>query len=418
MLKLPLHRRHQSAAWRVVVSIVVILSVTAGSVAQSADDSLSFMDTETFSSRSSDPVPDGFTGPFWSQYEALLYAVEGYNVPALITSSPAGTPPNQIGIAGAPTTSTLFGNKALSDDLQVGGRFRLGAWLDNCRELGVEGEFFGLGNSDDYNTSRGNSIVARPYNSIGDGFNGPAAEIVNLPGLSIGDADVHSNTHVYSAAPMLRLNRQWCCYSADSRVQSRFDLLAGYRFFHFGESLRISEQFQPDNGFFPDGTTYRFTDEYRAYNDFHGMELGFDWMRQRNRYTFELLGKVAIGGVRRVADIRGSSSVFVPNAIDESFNTGFYVNPDDVGRTVSRKFSAIPQVRVKIGYFVTRNLRVTAGYDFMTITSIIRPAHLIDQDVDPDELLTNATDTNASRRRLPTDSTWLQGSSIGLTYRF
>ena len=51
----------------------------------------------------------------WVRGDYLLWWMPGFNVPALVTTSPAGTPRNQAGRLDQPGTSILFGNSALND---------------------------------------------------------------------------------------------------------------------------------------------------------------------------------------------------------------------------------------------------------------------------------------------------------------
>ena len=83
-----------------------------------------------------------------------------------------------------------------------------------------------------------------------------------------------------------------------------------------------------------------------------------------------------------------------------------------------RDFAVLPQGRIKIGYCVNRNFRIFAGYDFLYLSSVVRPGSRIDQRIDAATLLTEAPDPTVSRRELPEEGFWLHGTTVGMLVRF
>ena len=82
--------------------------------------------------------------------------------PPLVTTGPSTAQP---GYLGSPGTVILAGGGTILDDMQVGGRLRVGRWLNDCGTVGVEGEFLALG-GDSYNFrdwSGGTPILSRPF---------------------------------------------------------------------------------------------------------------------------------------------------------------------------------------------------------------------------------------------------------------
>ncbi|MEM7312032.1 MAG: BBP7 family outer membrane beta-barrel protein, partial [Planctomycetota bacterium] len=147
---------------------------------------------------------------FWARAEALLWWMEGYSTPPLLTSSPAGTPSDVAGVLGQPATQTLFGGGNLGDELRIGGRVTAGYWFDKCRRFGAQAEFFGLGNDDSGNRSYGpdDGILTRPF--FNTDTRAQAAQLVNFPGVASGTMDFATSSHVYSASPSLRWNLLCC----------------------------------------------------------------------------------------------------------------------------------------------------------------------------------------------------------------
>jgi hypothetical protein len=103
-------------------------------------------------------------GQFWAKLDALARTVKGARPPPLVTTSPAGTPPAQAGVLGAPGTTVLFGDSPVDGGWRAGGRLQAGYWFDPQRSSGLEFSFFDL---QDVSigfaaNSGGTPILARP----------------------------------------------------------------------------------------------------------------------------------------------------------------------------------------------------------------------------------------------------------------
>ena len=102
---------------------------------------------------------------FWAEAEYLRWTVKGDKLPALVTTSPPGTPPAQRGVLGFPGTAVLFGDSTVNDGWRSGGRAGAGFWFDDRRTFGIETSVFQLGDAatNFRASSDGNSILARPF---------------------------------------------------------------------------------------------------------------------------------------------------------------------------------------------------------------------------------------------------------------
>src|ERR1043165_2093799 len=69
-------------------------------------------------------------GGFWIGAEYLNWTTKGDRLPALVTTSPAGTPAAQAGVLGAAGTEVLFGNESVQDSWRSGARVQGGYWFD------------------------------------------------------------------------------------------------------------------------------------------------------------------------------------------------------------------------------------------------------------------------------------------------
>ncbi|MFM7149342.1 MAG: BBP7 family outer membrane beta-barrel protein [Gemmataceae bacterium] len=232
----------------------------------------------------------------WFQADYLLFWINGAQLPPLLTESRAGTPLLRAGVVGAPGTTTVFGDEGVNDNLRSGVRTRIGGWLGDARHLGVEFGFFmleGQGQGAAVGSYDADVIAGRPFiSAITDRR---AVEFVSFPRVLAGVATVDaSSTNFYAADALIRYNllrgtaraRIHKCPEVDGCFS--MDLVGGYRFLNYGDSVRIREevflvsQSQLDSRLL-------VSDDFAARNTFHGGFLGFDTEIQRGRWSLKTL---------------------------------------------------------------------------------------------------------------------------------
>jgi hypothetical protein len=227
-------------------------------------------------------------------------------VPPLITASPAAAG----GILG-PTTTVLAGGSNIDYGAFSGVRFTLGAWLDRCETIGLEGGGFFLGSrSKDFsaggNGGPGSPTIGRPFVNALTGR--PDAELVALPGRLAGTVAVHAASRLEGGEIDGLLNV--CC-----GCTYRLDLLGGFRYFELNDSLGITENLAVPAGVSGlGGTTFAIQDEFDTANRFYGGQVGARGEVRRGRLFVDLTGKVALGSVEEVADVRGFTIIPPPGA--------------------------------------------------------------------------------------------------------
>ncbi|MEM7314545.1 MAG: BBP7 family outer membrane beta-barrel protein, partial [Planctomycetota bacterium] len=359
---------------------------------------------------------------FWFRGETILWFMEGYDTPPLLTSSPAGTDQDSAGVLGLPTTTTLFGNDPIGGDLRIGGRLTAGWWFDDCRRLGIQGELMAIGNDDSgasFPTSD-DQILARPFFNTDPAVSGPDAQVLNLDGLASGSIDFGTSSRVYSAAPSLRKNLI-CCSGTDACCQPtswRVDGILGYRYFGINEAFRSREILEPQGASWPAGTRYELNDSVQTENSFHGVEVGAIWMYQNDRWLWEVGSRLAFGEVQRTLRRDGSTRITVPGSLDETRAGGFLVRPEDIGTFTESDYALLPQIRLGLGYCIGQNWRATVGYNFMHLNSIFRPGANMTSVFDGSTLGHDPTIGVVSDATRITQSVWLHGISFGLSYNF
>jgi hypothetical protein len=135
---------------------------------------------------------------FWIRGEYLHWWTDGLKVPPLVTSSPAGTPQNQAGILGQPSTSVLFGDADLNDDSRSGGRFAFGCRPAGCH-VGLEVSYLVLEQESAgfQATGQGDPILARPFFNVETELND--AYLVAFSDLAEGSVSVAADTEFGAA---------------------------------------------------------------------------------------------------------------------------------------------------------------------------------------------------------------------------
>lgn len=344
--------------------------------------------------------------------EYLLWWSESYRVPALVTTSSAGTPPTTAGVLGEPTTSILFGGGRINSDAHSGGRFTLNYWFDDCRLAGFEATYLGIGRdttrfgatSDDW------PILARPYFDVTTGAE--AAMLVAHPDYLIGSITATSSTEFQSAEVLFRraLMRR-CGYG--------IDFVLGWRFARLDESLRVahSSQWSEAQGPIVVGTTKDVFDLFDTKSQFHGAELGVLFNERYGPWSLDLLMKVGLGNTRSEVFIDGQTVTTVPDAGSAPFTGGLLAQETNMGHYSQDDFAVIPELGVTLGYNVTCRLRLTFGYTFIYWHKVARPGDQIDRNVSqlPPEAPAGAQRPEFALR---TSDYWAQGLNVGLEYRF
>ena len=360
----------------------------------------------------------------WARFDVLLWFLDGYSTPALLTTAPSGAVQNGGGALGGPGTQVLFGNQDLGDDLLIGGRFQYGKWFDKCRQFGIQTDFFGLGGNDQSATFTGNGtdVFARPFFNTNPAVNAPDAQVFALPGLAEGSVRFDTSSEIFSAGPSLRFNlccSGGCCDPCNpSPTSRRVDFLLGYRFFRLEEEFSSQEILNITDPSFADGSSFELNDNIRTRNDFHGVEFGVNRLTQRGRWLCDLTALVALGEVERVVDLNGSTRVNVPGFSDSTYPGAFFVGPENVGRFRDNDFAAIPQVRASVGYCLGRNWRLRAGYSFLFLSSAFRPGQFLSSEFDGSRLGQEVAVDSTQRPSFRREDLFLHGANVGLTRNF
>ena len=353
-------------------------------------------------------------GRLWVRTEYISGWSKGFDVPALVTTSSDAPPALPTsGAIGEANTTVLFGNELLNSDARSAGRISFGFWLDPCKMAAIEASYTGFSDQTTNFMADGNTntVITRPYYSVGVLPNADWAWPIEFPPLFSGSIAVNATTDFHGTEVLLRR----ALYSQCNR---RLDFVIGYRTARLNDDLQISHSVTALTAdLFPAGTVWNAADRFSTKNEFHGAELGVIAEMRRQRWSLEMLMKLSFGGTNSTVDINGNTTLNGVAAGDG----GVLTRPSNIGTYSSDEFTMIPELGATLGYDLSCNLRFMFGYTFMYWSKVARPGDQIDLAL---ELVNGSLPplqvVGSRNPEFPFATTdfWAQGLSLGLDYRF
>ena len=228
------------------------------------------------------PVMEYADPAVWGRAEYLLWWTQGTAVPALVTTSTAGTAQENAGVLGQRSTSTLFGDGDLLDGSRSGGRFAVGLWLDPCHTRGLEFSYLSLSSEEESfsGTDDDFSILARPFRDAVTGAQD--ARLVVFPNLIDGNLRATLSSEFQTGEVLWRRPLASCAWSS-------LDCYVGYRYANLEDQIDVVESTTSLAAPTLD-TTFDLEDHFLTSNEFHGGQLGLRAVRQSSPlYSLELL---------------------------------------------------------------------------------------------------------------------------------
>ena len=366
-------------------------------------------------------------GRVWLRADYVMWWTSGMNLPPLVTT---GSTTN-------PSSTVLFGNDVVNDGGRSGFRTTLGFWLNPCHTWDVEFDYLGLGgqSANFSQFSAGNPILTRPFFNLQT--NQADSEIVAFPGVAAGTISVAAKDYFQSAGVSMSYNLcscnsccDSCCDASDSCADPcasccaptlhccRTDLLVGFRYYDLNDSVSIHETPQTTNPF----AMYDIHDNFSARNDFYGSELGLRTKIYRQRWSLEILTKLAMGNTHQTANINGQT---IKTTTDGTtvYDAGVFAGTTNSGTFQQNTFTMIPQLGLELGYQVSCHWRAYLGYNLMFWGSVWRSGDQIDLQVDPRNIPSNPAyqpTTALPFPQFPAQATSFsaQGINVGVERRF
>jgi hypothetical protein len=166
--------------------------------------------------------------------------------------------------------------------------------------------------------------------------------------------------------------------------------------------------------------TFSIFDQFNTENTFVGLDMGFTWMFQQNRWSIEVWPRLALGGTQQEVRIDGSTVSTVNGAVTRA-QGGLLTQSSNIGIWDRTVFSFVPEVDLTLGYQLTQHLRLIGGYTLLAWTGVARPGDQIDTAVNPTLIpLSGMAVSGPLRPEFNYHSTTLlvQGFNFGLDLRF
>jgi hypothetical protein len=369
-----------------------------------------------------EPEPEPVTGPelshelnpprhgprgyrFYGSADYLFWVVRERPSPVLLTTGPLN----------APGTAVILGNPDYDDQTRHGARATLGSWLTPMQTFGLEATGLWLATREPTFHSSAPEL-ARPFVNAVTGAE--SALVLSAPGVQSGAASVSALSRLWGAEANARL--ELC-----RRCIFHLDLLAGFRYLEVDDALGITTltTFAP-NVLGLGGTSVAASDRFGGRNTFFGGQLGMEGELHYGRFFVDLWGKLALGGMREIVTINGTTVLTGSNGVSTALPGGLLAQPSNSGRYSQEVFAVVPEVGINFGLQLTANLRVRVGYTFLYVSSVVRGGDQIDRTVNltgrPGLLGVPVPPTGPARPVFDFRDTdfWAQGLNAGLEFRF
>ncbi len=342
-----------------------------------------------------------FPGRLWISAEYLVWATSEQMVPPLVTSSASGSAADAV---------VLFGGDDFSGPMRSGARLTAGFWFTPRQDRGIEASWVGLAFAEENlstSSTGGNPWLARPYV---DASTGQPAELivpasVSDPTLLAQSIDAQLRTQFGSVDVLYRTN---LIFGQDFH---RRYLTGGFRYLMLDDQVSVESRSTISSGV--GSGEYTVSDSFQTLSEFYGGEFGLVEKWWRNRWSLQVLGKVALGASSINTTTNGTTTT--PT---DTFSGGVLAQATNPGGQQSM-FAAIGEVGVTADYALWSQFRVSVGYSLIYWSTVGRAAAQIDTSVNPSQFYGGQLVVPiAPVFTLSTSGFWAQGVNVGLEYQF
>jgi hypothetical protein len=364
--------------------------------------------------------------------EGLKFFPKGANAPALLSTSPIGTPQAQAGVLGQPGTQVLVGGSEFDDEALYGGRIAMGFWTMGAEYVGFEFNYMGFDNGgttinaeSSFNPENGGGILALPFFNVTTGAEDSlilafpdfqaVGGIIDTGGVPIdlnGTFNLDSDLEIHSAGALMK-SVVWVLPDAGWRMY----FLGGYRFFWLSDDLDMTSTITPVGGAFG-GSRLEIFDSFDTENQFHGGEIGLQTELASGPWSVGIITKVALGNNHQKVDIEGETRAVGGGLVIPSAG-GLFAQPTNIGRSTDDVFAVLPEASVTLGYQLFRNVKLTAGYNFLYLNHVLRGAEQIDRSINTTQFDGGALVGDARPARAMNETEfWMHGFSTGVEVKW
>jgi hypothetical protein len=297
---------------------------------------------------------------------------------------PSSTPPlavlgqNPLGVVpgvnknnpGFPAAALLGGDNTTFDG-QNGIRGTVGMWLGCNRQIGIEASGFIVERAEANQIlagdgAAGSLTIVRPFLDLNGAVPTIGQYIVTAPGIP-GFIAEHQTTELWGAEVNGVLNwRQDCNRTTD--------LLAGFVYTDLHETLGVrSSTTMPGAG------TSVIDDAIGTRNQFYAPQFGTRTSWCYGQFSLTMVGTIAAGVNHETIDRLGNTTTISPaGVVLNNSGSGFLVQASNRGRISTDHFCVGTPSRITLDYHFTDNLAAYVGYDFIYLTTVVRPGNQVD----------------------------------------
>jgi hypothetical protein len=136
--------------------------------------------------------------------------------------------------------------------------------------------------------------------------------------------------------------------------------------------------------------------------------------KRSSRWSLTTIGRIALGFTSQVATVSGNSTTTPAGGSTSTSNGGLLALPSNIGTYHRDAFTYVPQLELKLGYYVTQNLRLTVGYDLIYWSRVARPGEQISTSVNTSQAGGGTlTGPAGPLFTFHESDLWIQGVSVG-----
>jgi len=197
----------------------------------------------------------------------------------------------------------------------------------------------------------------------------------------------------------------------------RLDLLIGIRYLQLTDDLLIREAAEAG-----DGTDFFVNDAFATRSMFLGPQVGVSGEYRHGRWVGVGRFKLALGVSHYDVDIEGFTKSVAPDFTTTTFTGGLLALSTNIGKHDDDGFAVVPEIALQVGYRVCEYATLTAGYNFIYWSDVVRAGDQVDRAINPDLVPVGLPmGTNPTLRpayRTSETSFWAHGVSVGLEVRY
>jgi hypothetical protein len=124
-------------------------------------------------------------------------------------------------------------------------------------------------------------------------------------------------------------------------------------------------------------------------NNFHGGQVGLLGRWWYGCWSFQIVAKVALGGIQSRYGIQGTTSISDltdGEYVTTSYDGGLLALPTNMGSGTSYNTSVQSELGIRLEYQPGTNTRISLGYTLLGWTNVVRVSSIIDTEINPTQI--------------------------------